>query len=301
MPDESELTTLEGFASEVLSVSLDTGAIDRIAELARSASADVLDEPLAEHVAAFRRVQPEGGSLIELTDLEQYQPAPRRRKGSIRVASPESLINLTLRQTIPGTVTYVDVPPGATSGGAITTVVNDHEPTGDDAGWRDHRITYPFTATPEWEAWLGADGALGSQGAFAELIEDLRDTIVSPDAATLLEIVQTFHANSDVKFSSAVRISSGEVKLTYDETITTSAGKGRELAVPSEFTVMPPTFMGGPTAHLTARLRYRVSGGSLSIGFKLLSPHVAWAAACDVAADKVRDGLGSLVVDGSPG
>ena len=300
MPDETELTA--GWASEALTVSLDKGAIDRIADLATEASADVL-EPVADHVVPILTTD---HVCISLRDLEEYQPEPRRRAGTIAVSTPDALIDLTLRHSEPGTVTYVDVPPGATKGGAITTVVNDHVGWGDaeaHPGWRDHRITYPFVATPEWEAWLAADGNLGSQGDFAEMIDDLRDSIVTPDAATLLEIAQTFHANSEVKFSSAVRIASGEVKLTYDEAITTSAGKGRDLAVPAEFVVETPTFMGGPKVRLVARLRYRVSGGSLAIGFKLLAPHEAWAQACDTASGQVRSALEatSLVVDGSPG
>lgn len=209
-------------------------------------------------------VVPEGATL-SMESLEWLQNEPWRKRGVTEHTNLTSLMDYVDTHAEPGTAVWV-------SDLLIVAVVDDHWEGG--AGWAEHRAVMPLARTPEWKHWMKLDGQLVSQQQFAEHVEEGLTEIVEPPAADMLEVAQSFQAHTQAAFRSGTRLQSGETKLLYDEETTASAGKTGELSVPSAFQLALSPFEGEDPFRVTARLRYRVTSGTLRIGYKLDRPHV---------------------------
>lgn len=224
--------------------------------------------PLEAVESLYSVVVPEDSSL-EIIDVEAYvapyRDRPRRKKGTTTLTTAASLSQLVNDHQADGTELYADW-----RARRIVAVFNDHH-GGENGGpgWGDHRAVLALTHTPEWEKWLSRDGRLGSQVEFAEHIEDCSPTIMDPPAADLLELAQTFHANTAVEFKSQNRLSDGQVQLRYEETISARAGQSGQITIPLGFLLRFAVFDGSEPIEVGARLRYRLRDGKLSIGYVL--------------------------------
>jgi len=223
--------------------------------------------------------------LISVTDLEGHLAAPRRPRGRAVLHQPADFAAYVNRLSDPeSTTVWADV-----DGSAVVAILNDHA-NDSDAGWRDHTVTLSLHTDNDWAMWTNNDDYPVSQADFAEHIEKCRHTIVEPDGATLLEIVSNFTAKKNVVFRSGVKLTSGDVSLTYDEQTTAHAGTGN-IEVPSEFNLMLSPYVGTAPQPITARLRYRIEGGGLRIGYSLLRPDLVRRIAFEAAVEEVRAAL----------
>lgn len=136
-------------------------------------------------------------------------------------------------------------------------------------GWRGDRATLELTESPEWAAWTVRSGALRSQLDFADFIEDNLGSIAEPDGAVLLEIVQSMQGRSKVEWKSAEWIANGARSFAWVEEVDAKAGKKGTLEIPAKFTLGLRPFIGSEPFKVTANLRYRITDGTLQIGFKL--------------------------------
>lgn len=230
----------------------------------------LLAEPELLEPGRIYSVTTPAGATHELTRAPAPSPEhdadPGRARGSYHPATVEALIAVITRHH-DEQATTVWVHPTA---GRVTTVFNDAAPGA--PAWRDHRAVLQLTKTPEWEHWAKRDGHLGSQTDFAEHVEDGLAEIVEPAAAEMLELAQTFHAHQAASFRQATRLQDGRIQVRYDETIDAKAGDSGQMDIPSTFTLAIAPFLGEAPYKVTARLRYRSSGGNLQIGYKLDRP-----------------------------
>lgn len=185
--------------------------------------------------------------------------------------------------------------------GRILAVFNGHQVSGDGTpGWGDHRATLSLQKTPEWEAWNKASGQLVGQEQFANFLEDHQLEVVDPDGATLLEVVTSIEATKGAAMKSAIRLDSGQVQVSYEETIEATAGKAGKLTIPTKVTLALTPFECGEPYKVEARFRYRLNNGALSLGVILDRPDdVLRAAFTDVVA-KVEDDTSCTVLYGTP-
>lgn len=205
---------------------------------------------------------------VHLEPLERFQPLPYRQRGAARTTEPAAFVEYVRRLATDQTTIWVDQA-SWTSPPAVTAVLNDHNDEG-LPGWRDHRVTLVLRPTPLWSHWVGRDGKLIGQLEFAEHVEDGLTAVVVPAAADMLEIAQTFHAARQVEFSSATRVTNGEVQLRWHEETQAGAGRNRSLEIPERFTLMLEPWPGSGGAYeVEARLRWRLDSGRLLIGYRL--------------------------------
>lgn len=198
-------------------------------------------------------------------DLEAYLPTPLRKTGTVTLNDVKSFVGYVNQEKREGTRLYGTVNPPV-----FTAVFNDH---GETTGWKDYRAVYACPLAAEWKTWFGKSGVVMSQAEFAAFIENNLSDIAVPAAADMLEISRSLEAKKKVNFASGIRLSNGENELTYEETISGTAQKGK-LQVPEEFTVGIPVLEGGIKYAVTARLRYRIADqGALSMWYELIRPH----------------------------
>lgn len=252
------------------------------ATIVETALASAELKPVADVDKPHIAVVPEGASAVVL-DLDRFRnlDRPHRKQGTFKPATVSSFIDLVEDQADPHTTVWVHP-----TSGKVVAVLNDHD---EDPAYGDYRAELALTATDEWLHWSRLDGQLVDQEKFAEHLEDGVKELVDPDAATMLEIAQSIHANTNAQFRSARRLSDGQVRVQFDETIDAAAGESGQLEIPTEFSLAIAPFIGEDPYRVNARLRYRASGGKLTIGYKLERPGDVVRDALDKIAEKLGE------------
>jgi uncharacterized protein YfdQ (DUF2303 family) len=233
------------------------------------------------------------GSRGRILDLERYEPLPRRPRGVATLYTGGSLVQYVQSREAHTASLYADVQTRR-----IEAVLNDHAPEG--PGWADHRAVVALRHTPAWAAWTAFDGQIRDQVAFAEHIEDNLPDIAEPAGADMLEMAQTFEANTLVAFRSAHRLDNGQVQLRYEERTDATAGSKGQIPIPQTFLLGIAPFEGSDPYRVTARLRYRIRDGRLAIGYILDRPDDVLRAAFDEILSEVEEGTGLVAFRGSP-
>lgn len=276
----------EGFAENPVQVALDAGRM--------MAQPVVLDTGKI-HLARTRH----GVTTIDLTG-DEYRDTPRRATGHPKVYNVPSFLTYFDKHSTDASEVYA-----CPQSHVITAVLNAHGGDGRSAGWGDHRVSYPLTHTPMWKAWDGNDGRWLDQEQFAEFIEANRAGVVEPDAATLMEIVQTFQANTKVTFKSGIQTQSGQKVLQYAEDTTATAGANGKLTIPATLVLGLPVFVGATARHrVGARLQFRVTGGRLTMRYLLEDKDIVVQGAFDEVVAQIDSHMAtedsSPVIMGTP-
>ena len=265
-------------------------AIEAAAELGRRAAEaqtidiDTVDAALNSTVLARMKRNDE---LLVIEDLEKYLPEPRTRRGRASLHDPSSFAAYVSRLHDPdATTVWAD-----DKARRVVAVLNDHDTALDTAGWRDHRIQLDIRVDPDWEAWTQANGKLMPQMMFGEFLEDHLAAIIDPPAAVLMDIAMTLVAKRGLSFEASSRLQSGDVGFTYREETTAKAGSKGTLEIPEQFRIRVAPFIGSDPIEIAARLRYRITGDGLMLGYRLDRPDLRELEAFGFIVDLIRTGL----------
>lgn len=230
------------------------------------------------------------GERLNVQSLEAHLPAPLRASGTAVLHDPYDFAQYVNRLHVAThTTVWAD-----TKQGRVTAVLDDHAEY-DVPGWRSHTVALHLQADEDWALWSKHSGRLMSQAEFAERIEELRHTIVRPDAADMLEVATTLQGKRSVAFKSGTRLQTGDVQLTFEETTQARAGAAGKLEIPEKFVVRIAPWMGVEPVELEARLRYRIDGGQLAIGYQLLRADRAAVDAFAGVLARIREELAANV------
>lgn len=203
-------------------------------------------------------VVPEGS---ELRSLEDYLKAPARARANVKILDQASFVDYFNRFKIDGSAIFAD-----RSGFKFAAVIDYH--VRDAPAFGSHRLVYECPRSKEWQTWVGCNDKPMSQADFALFIENNIVDIRSPPAAEMLEAARSLSTKRKVEFVSAVRLADGAQSFTYNETVEGVTSKGN-LQIPETFTLGIPVFFGGQPYEVTARLRYRMPEGRLSLWYSL--------------------------------
>jgi len=203
------------------------------------------------------------GGEGQLVSLEKYHAHPCRSRGSVDVFDVASFNIVVADNAGAATSIYLDRNVQAP---AIVGILNGGGKDG--PGWADHRVNLVFRETPQWQKWKAIDGKMMPQANLAEFIEDNLADIVDPPGASMVEIATYLQVTRAVDFKSALRLSSGEVQFQNSTSDDTKVSAGA-IKVPETFKIGLPLFQGGRGYVVTARFRYRLVEGKLTLGIKL--------------------------------
>lgn len=249
-------------------------AISASAIAATNSEDYVLDGSMSDLVV---RVVP-AGYRVDTADLTRYRPAPLRRTGHPVFHEPASFGAYVAAQKVAGTSLYADVT-GGRGGAQMTAVIDGHEPTGGAPGWAEHKASLVLRETRSWMRWTVKDGVEQKPEAFAEFLEDNARDIVEPDAASLIELARTLEVHKDVNYVNITRPATGARKLHYDETVTAKGGDKGDIVIPDVLSLALAPWEGVDRFGVTAKFRFRLSGGSLALSFVLVRPEAVLEAA----------------------
>ncbi len=177
-------------------------------------------------------------------------------------------------------------------------VLDYHEGIG-AARWGQHRLTLTLRHSPEWLRWNGMNNKQFTQQQFAEFLEQNAIDIMDPTPATMMEVARDLQATTEVEFGGGIRMNDGQVRFKYTETTKSSVGAS-QLAVPEQFTLSLPVFVGGDRAEMGALLRFRVKEGKLVIWYTLVRPEEVIRLAFLSARDEIAAALELTIINGNP-
>lgn len=270
-------------------MTFDRTAVAEIAEIVREGTEPT--ELEIGRVYAFRL-----GDRVHEIDLtgDQYHTAPKRKTGATVVRDVPSWLTYWTKHSDSGSEIYA-----SRDALAVTAVLDAH--TADAPRFGEHRLKLALKHSDEFAAWHAASGRMMNQEAFAEFLEDHRAAVTEPTAADMVELAQTFQATTRVEFKSSTILASGQRALSYVETVDASAGAKGKLVIPPAFTLALQVFEGATEAdQVTARLRYRINGGNLQLGFVLDQIGDVISAAFTGIAEAIGSGTGRPVLYGTP-
>lgn len=229
------------------------------------------------------------GEIVDVVERIQSElnRRPGRKTGHYRVTDAAAFVGYLAKHGHGNTEVWANV-----NSGTVRAVINAHGGEVSGAGHEDHTVTLHLATTDDWKHWTERDGKLVPQLAFAEFVEDHLPNFVTPSAADMLELAQTFQATTKVDFASSQRVKSGETQLTYQETGSASAGKKGNLAIPDTFTIALQPFENGPAYKVQARFRYRITDGTLTLGYRLTRPQDVRKTAFDEVVAGIHDDTG---------
>lgn len=234
------------------------------------------------------------GWSVNVVDGERWLANPRRPKGDVKVRSAKGFIDAVKQRSAIGVdpvALYAD-----DASQTLVAILNDDGQ--EIAGWRDHRVHLEVRKTPEWIYWRDHEG-LRAQEEFAEAIEEGQLEIQDPPPAVMLRIAETFEATVGVQFRKGTSVRDGAAAYVYEETIDAKAGKqGQQIEIPEGFTIAVAPFIGSSRYSVKARLKTRLNGGKLSIGYTLERPDEIERAAFKDIATQVAEGLGLVAIEG---
>lgn len=211
--------------------------------------------------------------------------------------------------------------------------------------WADVYADLKLQISPEAQRWKASSGKYVAQQDFAEFCERNLESFVTPSAATMLEIAQTFQAKTTVdsgfgaKYSnpatlptgnangvafspsgaaiavahtaspfitvypwswlgSAIRLSSGSIKLKREEKVEAAAGERADITIPEELRLALPLFKYDATYEVRARLRYRIQDGAVRLSVLLVDPEMAFEHAFAEVVNTVSTALKMPVLFG---
>ena len=163
--------------------------------------------------------------------------------------------------------------------------------------WSSHVARLACVPTKEWTTWMAHNGPQGKkdQTGFALFLEDNERLFREPTGAELLELVSSLEGKSDVRFSSAVRLSNGKARLVYEEDVELRGNTGSvsgSVDVPTQLVCAIAPFEGQSPYEVRSRLRYRIESRKLTFWYETMAPHLivrdAALAVLAAVADKVK-------------
>lgn len=198
---------------------------------------------------------------IDLTG-DEYRDQPKRKTGTVTVEDVDSFLEYFRKHADDDSEIYVNI-----KARTITAVLDAHHMGAARRG--EHRLVLKLATSTRWDDWTRMDRQPMPQLAWAEFIEDHINDIREPSAAEMLEIAQTFQTNTKVKFGSTTVLANGDRRLQWEETTDATAGAGGKLKVPASFLIGIAPFDFANPFKVTARFRYRVSSGNLTVAYLL--------------------------------
>jgi uncharacterized protein YfdQ (DUF2303 family) len=265
-------------------VETDKAALEFVSELAIGQNRPGIYTTEAEHFI----VVPEG---TELKSLKEYQFAepPVTKAGAVKVQDVAGFAFYFNRFKAENSMIF-----GSPKAFAFVGILDYHEQGAGEARHRRHGVTLTLETTQRWKTWKAMNGLPKGQEEFATFIEDNLADIYAPSdepsmpaAADMLEISRSLEASTAHTFKQSTNLKNGQRVLQYNEQINGVAGQQGDMTIPDEFIIRLPIFLNQKPVEVRCRLRFRISGGKLSMWFSMIRVDELLAAEFEAARQAV--------------
>lgn len=232
-------------------------------------------------IYAAKMSQSGGGSvLVDLKPFE-HRLKPQRTRETVKLHDTDSLLAYVSDFKSVGSRIFFDQD-------RVEFVAVLDYPTEDETAWGEHVASMALRHSEEWKLWHPRSGKLYGQSGFGRFIEENIIDVVSPDGATLLEMVMTFEATKSLSFREATKLKNGMVQFSWVEDIKTG-----NIDIPDTITIKIPVFLGQAPREIQLRFRYTIQEQKLQLAYEFVRPEriVNEAAAEIVSRIRKESGL----------
>lgn len=247
----------------------EAAAIAALAE--RAAVPQVID------VAGVPVLVAPAGWQKEKYDAEAMKPRPARSRGGVPLATVDSLARYIALRDRSETQIFTQ-----RLRFSVVAVFNPH--TKDEAGWCDDTAGLQFSIDPCLDRWQKLAGKWQTQEAFSNFLRERGPDIATPDAGTVLDLVENLETHTQVKGKFSRRAQDGSFTINWEEE--TRA----KTQVPDKFTLRLPCFLLSETMlEVECRLNFRAQDAVLHWQFLIDDFEAALDAAWDAEMEKLRN------------
>lgn len=207
---------------------------------------------------------PRGGKVAVVPDgyelLHMEAAAPDYIRALPRFDIAESFVDYVNDFKSPSTRIFASM-----ANRQFTAVLDYHDKNG-ASGKMAHIATFGLKYSPAFSAWGRNNGGWMLQKDFAEFLEEQQESILAPDAATVLELVENFSETRKVTFQSRIRRQNGQFMLAYQDMDDNSTGAQK---LPERLRLAMPVYEGEGPFQFDAFVRTQVKDGALFIKVQL--------------------------------
>lgn len=231
----------------------------------------------------YAAIVPNGATVETLQlgdsyDRERAGLAPVRPSGNPFFDDTDSFVRYILKHGNDASEIYAD-----TQRQTIVAVLDWHN---EEPGWGVHRATLKFRPDPDWQAWGKIDRRPMSQQEFAEFLEDQREDIVSPSAASVMEACTNLQVTTSAAFSSRINLSDGTTAFSYAEDQRTG-----QVKIPQVIKLKLCPFFGSEPFEVEARIRTLIKDQKLTFKVLIDRPHKVIDAAMETEINKISEAV----------
>lgn len=236
--------------------------------------------------------------------------APTRVRQNVSLASAESFCAYFNKFASSSSLIFAEVDSDSAK---FVAMLDYHTPSpvvdGDThPDYCEHVARYETEATPEWQAWLGANRKAMNQIDFATWLEDNLHLFTTPTAdknapsgADLLELVKSLHGHQSAQFNTALRLDNGAYTVKYEEAIDVRG------TIKSDSITLPPFIYGGfslfegSTGYLIkARLKTRIENRKLVLFFETVALEKTVRDCLILVAKEIEENTERKILFGNP-
>lgn len=212
----------------------------------------------------------------QVKELPSLLKKPFRKHGRMVLQDLESFSRYFKTHKTDNSIILADVDPKGQRGTKFKAILNYHGGAEDAQDYGDLSAEYTAQLSVEWMRWMAQNGKPMDHTAFLEHLETNQEIIVQPAGAALLELIASLEGRVNAKFTNALNLHNGKMKLSYEEDVEMrggSATKPDAMEVPAELIVGLPPFEFGDAYKVRNRLRYRVVNRQLVFAYEMVDPH----------------------------
>lgn len=202
---------------------------------------------------------PDGYKLQDITDPHRLAPRP---KGTVTVDDRASLVTYVKRHKTAQSMIFADY-----DAGTITACLDWHPHNQDEAfgasGARLHTAQLKILTSEEFARWNAIQGKMLPQAEFAVFLEENASDIHTPEPTVMMELARDMEGTSGIVFKSRTRLTDGSHGFKFEAENKLIS----DFAVPDEFKLAIPVYLGEDPEILTAKFRWRPTGQALTMGF----------------------------------
>ncbi len=261
----------------------------------RNAAPKVLPNPIQDGVPFVITRDRDGVEMLSF--LRDRFDGPARKIVTVKLDDAQSFIAYWGTHREPSSSVYASM-----SGPTFTAIFDEHGPT--EPKYRGHRAVFSPKHSPEYETWKKSNRTpFAGNEEFALWVEDQLPDFVDPAGASMLQMASNFRVVQSASFGKAVRLHDGKTAFSYTNDVQGSSDhESGSLQIPSEFSISIPIYAGinAPKHPFSARFRYRLNGGKLSLWYELIRPHKVVEQAFADLVDSINEATGTKVLFGSP-
>ncbi|MFA6102214.1 MAG: DUF2303 family protein [Victivallaceae bacterium] len=206
---------------------------------------------------------------LKIVALEQYLPQhPARKEVDLMLTDPQSYCGYINEQKKESTRIFATFD---TANGIylFKAVIDYHGVTDKPADWCAHVVSLKLGLSDQFKAWKAINGKMFGQQAFAEFLKDNRLDIITPDNATIVELVEELEATVNQRVNGRTPTNKG-MAIGFEQDVQTNR-QGKKVDVPEKITIRVPVFLGMDSFEIECDFKFRTESGLLSFGIRMLA------------------------------